>query len=68
LGELQNSHPKIRFKDGKGRQGKILRRGIEERGRKRDFIRDFCGMEEMDMECKSLEKQVCILCVILEDG
>ncbi len=44
-------------------------RGIEERGRERDFIRDFCGMEEMNMECRRMEKEVCILCVILmEDG
>ncbi len=44
-------------------------RGIEERGRERDFIRDFCGMEEMDLECRGMEKEVYILCVVLmEDG
>jgi hypothetical protein len=45
-------------------------KGIKEGGRERDFIRDFWGMEEMDLGSKEKEwKEVCTLCVILmEDG
>jgi hypothetical protein len=39
-------------------------RGIKEGGREKDFIRDFWGMEEMDLECRGMGNEVCTLCVI----
>jgi hypothetical protein len=39
-------------------------RGIKERGRKRDFIKDFWGMEEMDLKNRREEwKKKYVLCV-----
>jgi hypothetical protein len=39
-------------------------RGIKEGGRERNFIIDFWGMEEMDLECRGKKwKNKYVLCV-----